>query len=206
MHSMYRQLSAAVSLVFACTSASMAAQVQRPRVAVGKPNIVVILADNVGYGELGVYGGGSIARRSHPTHRRARQSGHASTQLQRRGTVHALSIRAHDRALFDSIGNLRSPEWGRTRRTYTMGDHDRRTVVGSGLRHGHVGQVAPRQYRGALSDAPGIRRVVRNSAQLHRGHVVVREPDERSVAVGWLKAGLECGCHSARTRVRGAQG
>lgn len=67
MLSMCRQLSAAILLVFACTSASMAAQVQRPRVAVRKPNIVVILADNVGYGELGVYGGGVL--RGAPTPR-----------------------------------------------------------------------------------------------------------------------------------------
>ena len=32
-----------------------------------KPNIVVILMDNLGYGEVGVYGGG-ILRGSHTTH------------------------------------------------------------------------------------------------------------------------------------------
>jgi len=67
MLSTYRQLSAAVFFVFACISASMAAQVQPPHVGVGKPNIVVILADNVGYGELGVYGGGVL--RGAPTPR-----------------------------------------------------------------------------------------------------------------------------------------
>ena len=36
MLSLYRQLSAAVSLVFACTSASMAAEVQRPHGTVRK--------------------------------------------------------------------------------------------------------------------------------------------------------------------------
>jgi arylsulfatase len=45
----------------------MAAEVQRPHGTVGRPNIVVILADNVGYGELGVYGGGVL--RGAPTPR-----------------------------------------------------------------------------------------------------------------------------------------
>ena len=67
MLSICRQLSAAILLAFACTSSSMAAQMLRAPVTVRKPNIVVILADNVGYGELGVYGGGVL--RGAPTPR-----------------------------------------------------------------------------------------------------------------------------------------
>ncbi len=67
MFSICRQLSAAILLAFACTSTSMAAQTQRAPDTDRKPNIVVILADNVGYGELGVYGGGLL--RGAPTPR-----------------------------------------------------------------------------------------------------------------------------------------
>src|SRR5262245_4669244 len=67
MFSQNRQTSAALLLLFACTAASVAAEVKRPHTADGKPNIVLVLADNVGYGELGVYGGGIL--RGAPTPR-----------------------------------------------------------------------------------------------------------------------------------------
>ena len=38
-----------------------------------KPNIVFMLTDNVGYGELGVYGGGILRGSPTPLHRQARQ-------------------------------------------------------------------------------------------------------------------------------------
>ena len=34
-----------------------------------KPNIVLVLMDNFGYGEIGVYGGGVIAWRGNASHR-----------------------------------------------------------------------------------------------------------------------------------------
>ena len=48
-------LGSLVSLV-AVTVASVPIAAQQPK----KPNIVVILADNLGYGELGIYGGGTL--------------------------------------------------------------------------------------------------------------------------------------------------
>jgi hypothetical protein len=46
-----------------------------------KPNIVFILVDNVGYGELGVYGGGILRGAPTPRNRQARKRGHAAAQL-----------------------------------------------------------------------------------------------------------------------------
>ena len=37
--------------------------------AADKPNIVFMLTDNLGYGELGVYGGGVLQRRADAAHR-----------------------------------------------------------------------------------------------------------------------------------------
>jgi arylsulfatase len=52
----------------ACTAAVPLRGWERQRSApVARPNIVLILADNVGYGELGVYGGGIL--RGAPTPR-----------------------------------------------------------------------------------------------------------------------------------------
>ena len=56
------RLGSLVSLV-AMTVASVPTAAQQPK----KPNIVVILADNLGYGELGIYGGGIL--RGAPTPR-----------------------------------------------------------------------------------------------------------------------------------------
>jgi arylsulfatase A-like enzyme len=49
------------ALLLACVFAFSAAEADEPRGQVsGKPNIVFILADNLGWGELGVYGGGIL--------------------------------------------------------------------------------------------------------------------------------------------------
>src|SRR6476659_6532307 len=46
---------AALTVVFLCAVAALPALAQE-----GKPNVVFILADNVGYGDLGPYGGGEL--------------------------------------------------------------------------------------------------------------------------------------------------
>ena len=58
---------AATLLLLASTAVSRAAEEGRSHQTDRKPNIVLILADNVGYGELGVYGGGIL--RGAPTPR-----------------------------------------------------------------------------------------------------------------------------------------
>jgi arylsulfatase A-like enzyme len=54
-------------------------EVTSPETAAQKPNIVFILVDNLGYGELRVYGGGIL--RGAPRH-------HASTNLRARGPAY----------------------------------------------------------------------------------------------------------------------
>lgn len=62
-----RRTQAGLLFLSACSAVSLSAEETLPAAAERKPNIVVILADNVGYGELGVYGGGIL--RGAPTPR-----------------------------------------------------------------------------------------------------------------------------------------
>src|SRR4029079_2566185 len=75
----------------------------------GKPNIVFILMDNLGYGELGCYGGGRVCggravwlgrgkrpRCAAPAHRQAGNGRHAANELQCRGAMHAEPLGDHD--------------------------------------------------------------------------------------------------------------
>jgi len=71
-----RQRRAGVLLLLICSTVSLPAQENRrqlpepdhtPVAAKTKPNIILMLTDNLGYGELGVYGGGIL--RGAPTPR-----------------------------------------------------------------------------------------------------------------------------------------
>ncbi len=129
-----------------------------------KPNIVLILADNVGYGELGVYGGGIL--RGAPTPRIDRLASEGMRLLNFNVEAQCTPSRS---ALMTGRFSIRSgtyqvpsggaPE-GLTQWEITIAE----LLVGAGLCHGHVGQVASRQYRGTLAYASGLRRVVRDPA------------------------------------------
>lgn len=60
MISANRQQHALVLFLSVCIAVPVGAAQRQLAAAEGKPNIVLILADNVGYGELGVYGGGIL--------------------------------------------------------------------------------------------------------------------------------------------------
>src|ERR1700754_1597236 len=79
--------------LFSATGATSTAKAQE-----GKPNILFILVDNLGYGELGVYGGG--ATRGAPPH-----------QHEHGGAVPAEPVRNPDRALRDPLRHAFGALW-----------------------------------------------------------------------------------------------
>ncbi len=81
-----------------------AAQVTRPIAAGKKPNVVFILADNVGYGDLGSYGGGELRGAPTPRLDQLAQQGLRFTPIPRRTRVHTVANCAHDRSILD-------PQW-----------------------------------------------------------------------------------------------
>ena len=68
-----------------------------------KPNILFILADNIGYGDIGAYGGGEL--RGAPTPRIDRLAAESLrlTQFLVEPSLHAVARCADDRALFDPL-------------------------------------------------------------------------------------------------------
>jgi hypothetical protein len=67
-----------------------------------KPNIVFVLCDNIGWGDFGVYGGGT------PTPRidKLASEGHPFQQLHRRGAVHTHQVSHHDGSPVGAFGHV----------------------------------------------------------------------------------------------------
>ena len=145
---------AAIALLIGALGATATARQERP-------NIVLMFPDNLGYGEVGIYGGD----RGVPTPRidGLAAGGHAADQLQRRDLLHALARgAAHGPARravrnarlhapvagYDAVGGRRSPSCSQP----------------LGYASGAVRQVAPGRRGGPVADRPGLRRVVRHSA------------------------------------------
>lgn len=107
-----------------------------------KPNIVLIVADNLGYGELGSYGGGIT--RGAPT---PRLDNLASEGTRRTNFNVEPSCTPSRSALMTGRYPLRSgtysvPVDGRPYGLVQMGSHDRKVAFGAGLRDSALRQVA----------------------------------------------------------------
>lgn len=142
------------------------ARVALDMLASERPDFLLILMDNFGYGEVGAYGGGDRPRGAPPTHRRARRRGARAHPLQRRGAVHAKPVGDHHRALFDPLRRLFNADRGR-RGADPRGGDDRRDVVG-GLRYGAFGKWRLGSEDGRLPNDQGF----------DEGYDILRPTDE----------------------------
>ena len=77
-----------------------------------KPNILFILADNTGYGDLGCLRRRRVARRADAAHRSARRRRSAPDPVSGRTGLHALPRRADDGALFHPLWPVSGPHRG----------------------------------------------------------------------------------------------
>ena len=133
-----------------------------------KPNIVLVLMDNLGWGELGVYGGGIL--RGAPTPRLDRLAAEGFRALNFNVEAQCTPSRA---ALMTGryavrTGNGTVPLIRRELRFDPMGSHALGNAVPDRLRHGCIRQMASRRHTGALSNRPGIRRMVRHTEFIRR--------------------------------------
>ncbi len=138
--------------VAAVTVAITPAAAQQPK----KPNIVFMLMDNLGYGELGVYGGGIL--RGAPTPNIDTLANEGMRLLNFNVEAQCTPSRS---AFMTGRFSIRSGTYevliggvpdGLTQWEVTL----RSVAVGAGLRHRHVGQMASRQRRSTAADKSGI--------------------------------------------------
>lgn len=121
------------------SSARAAMQAKAPRAENPKPNIVLMLADNLGYGELGVYGGGIL--RGAPTPRIDKLAGEGMRLLNFNVEAQCTPSRS---ALMTGRYPIRSgthtvPRGGRSGRTDPLGNHACAAPLRPRLCHGHLG-------------------------------------------------------------------
>ena len=108
-------------------TAALVCAVSPAQAADNKPNVVFILADNVGYGDLGPYGGGELRGYPTPTLRPARPRGIAPDAISRGAGLHAVTRCAHDGAILDPRGTVAHRPAGLrpitlSAKSYTMGE------------------------------------------------------------------------------------
>ena len=109
-----------------------------------KPNVVFILADNVGYGDLGPYGGGELRGAPTPRIDQLAHEGLRLTQflVEPACTPSRAALMTGQYSIREGLSLIIVPGPTRSRRVrYTMGEYVPRVR----LCHGHLRQVAPGQ-------------------------------------------------------------
>ncbi len=174
-------LAAASALGTAASVQKAVAQAQQAAPAGQKPNILVIMGDDVGWFNIGAYHQGIMSGQDAEP-RQARRRRHALHRLLRRSELHRRPRQLHHRA--NSAAHR--PDHGRPgrrrrRHAGTVGDDGASPEI-DGLRHRPVRQEPSRRLEQVSADGARLRRILRLSLSPRR--------DVRSVLVR-LSAGLD---------------
>ena len=128
-----------------------------------KPNVVFILADNVGYGDLGPYGGGELRGAADADgSTSSRTKGCKLTQYLGRTSLHAVAGGAHDRSIFDPQRPVAHHRSGHRIHPFRARLHDGRYVPRPRLRHRNFRQVASWLRAAEPADCARLRGVLRH--------------------------------------------
>ena len=85
-------------------TATPAAPAASPTASGARPNILFILADNIGYGDIGCLRRRRVARRADAAHRSTRRRRSAADAVSGRAGLHTVARRVDDGALFHPLG------------------------------------------------------------------------------------------------------
>ena len=138
---------------------SLTASAQQP-----KPNILFILADNIGYGDIGVYGGGELRGAPTPRIDQLAAEGLRLTQFLVEPSCTPSRAALMTGTLFDPLRAVAGCRRGLDLLASGEGNHHGRDAARRRLRHRDLRQMA--SWRPALQPAAeqGLRRILRHPA------------------------------------------
>ena len=130
-----------------------------------KPNVVFILADNVGYGDLGPYGGGELRGAPTPRIDQLAREGLRLTQylVEPACTPSRAALMTGQYSIRNGLSLIIVPGSPSTLSTKRV--HDGRVVQGGRLCDGDLRQVAPWRRTAEPADSARLRRVLWHSAR-----------------------------------------
>ena len=152
-----RLLAAAIPLAVA---AGMAALGPPAMAQQSKPNIIVIMGDDIGWSNIGVYNQGIMAGRT-PNLDQLADRRHAVHRLLCRGQLHGGPRQLHHRRAADPHRHDHGRPGGLADRHPRRGDHDRDGAQVAGLCHRPVRQEPSGRPERVPADRPRLRRVLR---------------------------------------------